>query len=252
MSSNSVIIVCDAHIGPAQHGTTTRAFHRFLEEVPKRSKHLIVNGDLFDFWFEYRSVVPRAAFPTLAALAEVVRAGVRVTITGGNHDRWGGPFWTEQLGAEYHAKSVELDLAGWRALVSHGDGECEPEFLARLLHRTVGHPLTSLAFRALHPDIGFWLVKRMGKVLNRPRDDGIGLRTASEAQSAHAIELLQKRPDLDLVVFGHTHRARLELAGGGEGEREGDKRWYLNPGAWMDRQEYAVVTEDGPELCRWG
>ncbi len=244
MSSNSVIIVCDAHIGPTRHDTTTRAFHRFLEAVPKRSNHLLINGDLFDFWFEYRSVVPRAAFPTLAALAEVVRAGVRVTITGGNHDRWGGPFWTEQLGADYHPRSVELQLAGWRALVSHGDGECEAEFRARLLHRTIGHPLTSLAFRALHPDIGFWLVKRMGKVLNRPVGDASGSPTASEAQSVHALELLRKRRDLDLVVFGHTHRARLEPAD--------DKRWYLNPGAWMNGQEYAVVTQEGPELCRWG
>ncbi len=184
MSSNSVIILSDSHIGPEAEDPTTRALHRFLREVPKMGRHLIINGDLFEFWFEYRSVVPRTAFPTLAVIAEVVREGVRVTIMGGNHDRWGGPFWKEQLGVEYHARSVELELAGWRALVSHCDGECEPETSSRMMHRLIGHPITSLVFRTLHPDFGFWLVKRMPLLLSRRKDRIGGSPSAARAQAA--------------------------------------------------------------------
>ena len=243
MASKSVIIVSDSHIGPEPGNPTTGAFHRFLRDVPSMGQHLIINGDLFEFWFEYRSVVPKAAFPTLAALAEVQRAGVRLTITGGNHDRWGGPFWREQLGAEYHPRSAELELAGWRALVSHGDGDVEPELLARVVHRVIGHPLTSLGFRMLHPDLGFWLVKRMNPVLNRRNDDKPGSPIAADAQSIHAGDLLRQRPDLDLVVYGHTHKPVLQ-------EFE-PNRWYLNPGAWTNGYEYAVLTEGGPELHRY-
>ena len=243
MSSETAIIVSDAHIGHRMEDSVVDAFHRFLRNVPKMGRHLVINGDLFDFWFEYRSVIPRTVFPTLAALADVIRAGVRVTITGGNHDRWGGRFWREQLGAEFHDRSVELELAGWRALVSHGDGEIEPEFLARMVHRVIGHPLTSTAFRALHPDLGFWLVRRMSKVLNRRTDDDQGMHAAADAQVLHARELLQRRPDLDLAVLGHTHRAMLD-------EVEAS-RWYLNPGAWMNELEYAVVTAAGPELRKF-
>ena len=243
MSSNSVIILSDSHIGPEAEDPTTQALHRFLRQVPKMGRHLIINGDLFEFWFEYRSVVPRTAFPTLAVIAEVVREGVRVTIMGGNHDRWGGPFWKEQLGVEYHARSVELELAGWRALVSHCDGECEPETSSRMMHRLIGHPITSLVFRALHPDFGFWLVKRMPLQLSRRKDRIGGSPSAARAQAAYAAEVLRKRDDLDLVVFGHTHRATIQ--------ENGKKRWYLNPGAWMNGYEFAMVTEKGPELCRW-
>ncbi len=83
------MIVSDVHLGHAPPEVAD-AFRRFLERVPDLGEHLIVNGDLFEFWFEYREVIPKRAFPTLEALGRVRRAGVQLTVTGGNHDRWGG------------------------------------------------------------------------------------------------------------------------------------------------------------------
>ena len=85
-SSTTAIVVSDAHLS-ADSGDAGSAFHRFLEAVPDLGDHLVINGDLFEFWFTYRAVIPRAVFPTLAALAHVRKAGVRLTVTGGNHDR---------------------------------------------------------------------------------------------------------------------------------------------------------------------
>jgi UDP-2,3-diacylglucosamine hydrolase len=243
MPPNTAIVVADAHLGSRGSDPESSAFQRFLVEVPKLGRHLVINGDLFEFWFEYRSVIPRGVFPILAELWNVVRSGVRVTLTGGNHDRWGGPFWEEQMGAEYHRHSVELDLAGWRTLLAHGDGDTETEFLSKAVHRIIGHPLTAMSFRALHPDLGFWLVRKSSRVLSRRKDDDAGRQNAADAQASAARALLERRDDLDLVVLGHTHRATIEDVG--------PNRWYLNPGAWMDGYEYAVVTENGPELRRF-
>ncbi|MCZ6917931.1 MAG: UDP-2,3-diacylglucosamine diphosphatase, partial [Gemmatimonadetes bacterium] len=243
MPPETTVIVSDAHLSGEPGDPLAETFHRFLKEVPAMGRHLVINGDLFDFWFEYRSVIPRTVFPTLAALAEVVRAGVRVTITGGNHDRWGGRFWKEQLGAAFYPREVEIDVSGRRALVSHGDGDIEPEFMSKLVHRVIGNPATSFVFRAIHPDVGFWMVRKLSGLLGRRRDDDGGKGTAADAQVEYARELLELRKDLELVVLGHTHRAVVvEVAPG---------RWYVNPGAWMDRYEYALVTEDGPELRRF-
>ena len=199
----------------------------------------MINGDLFEFWFEYQSVISRAAFPTLDALAAVRRAGVELTLTGGNHDRWGGPFWREQLGARFHAGAVELELAGLRALVAHGDGLVDGELGARLLHRVTRWPLTAKLFRALHPDVGYALVRRLAPLLAGNRDED-AVRRAAASQCEYAERLLAERPELDLLVLGHTHWAAIVEAG--------LRRWYLNPGAWCDGWRYAVVDRHGPRL----
>ncbi len=205
--------------------------------------HLVLNGDLFDFWFEYRSVIPRSAFPTLVALATVRRRGVRLTVTGGNHDRWGGPFWQEELGASFHRGAVELNLAGHPALVMHGDDLAEPQIRARLLRAVVRHPLTEAVFRWVHPDVGWALVQRMSRRLARKTVDTAVMQLAAVTQAEYAHDLLEQRPELELVVLGHTHKPVLEEIGLG--------RWYVNPGAWMDGFRYATINEMGPELCQF-
>lgn len=236
----AAVIVADAHLGHSPESLSDRTFEDFLGNVPTLGNHLVINGDLFDFWFEYRAVIPRAAFPTLAALHAVQRAGVTVTITGGNHDRWGGDFWKHQLGAEFHSESVELELAGLNAMVHHGDGLAEQHRGGAFMHRLTRHPLTAGTFRLIHPDLGFWLVRRMSRVLGQSTREGEVLDRAAAAQAELARRILHERPELNLVVLGHTHRPALE-------EVE-DGRWYLNPGSWMDDRRYAMVTSEGPEL----
>ena len=242
MSTGSVVIVSDVHLGYAPPEVDA-AFHHFLERVPELGDHLVVNGDLFEFWFEYREVIPKRAYPTLEALGRVRRAGVRLTVTGGNHDRWGGAFWRDELDAAFHAGSVELELAGHRALVSHGDGVGDEQWSARALHAVVRHPVTAGLFRLLHPDLGFALVRRLSPLLaGKARDEEIVRRYAA-VQAAHARQVLQDRSDLALVIMGHTHRAVLEEIRAG--------RWYLNPGAFAEGMCYAVVQREGPRLERF-
>lgn len=236
------MIVSDVHLRAAD-APDARAFHRFLEAVPELGSHLVLNGDLFEFWFEYRRVVPRFAFPTLAALDRLRATGVRLTVTGGNHDRWGGPFWREQLGARFHPEGTRLVLAGHPAFVAHGDGLTDGHPGARLLHWLTGRRLTRTVFRWIHPDLGYPLIEwGAGRLADSTRTADV-LAAAAEAQRAWARRLLQRQPDLALVVLSHTHRPALDQVEPG--------RWYLNPGAWIAGHRYAVVTEDGPALRRF-
>lgn len=238
-NSATAIVVSDAHLGEGT-GDTTAAFHRFLETVPDRCEHLLINGDLFEFWFTYRSVIPRSVFPTLALLTEIRKAGVRLTVTGGNHDRWGASFWEEELDAEYHDEPAEVDLAGWTAWVAHGHGIVELDATGRVMHRITGHRVTARTFRLIHPDLAFWLVRGLSKLLATRRGDEEIVSRAAAAQAQYAREMLEKRPDLDMVVFGHTHRHALDPVG--------ENRWYLNPGAWMGSYRYAIISPEGPIL----
>lgn len=233
------LVVADAHLGQVPE-SVARAFHTFLDTVPQPGDELVVNGDLFDFWFEYGTVVPRRHLATVMKLAGLVQRGIPVTFLGGNHDRWGGDFLRRDMGIGYHSGAAELVLAGRRALVVHGDGLTEQHWSGALLHWLLRQPLTIAVFRMLHPAIGFWIADRLSGTLADSTKDKAVLDRAEAAQAAYARALLEQRTDLSLVVMAHTHRPRLDHVA--------DGRAYLNPGAFLDGGRYAVVTQDGVEL----
>jgi UDP-2,3-diacylglucosamine hydrolase len=234
--------VADAHLGQVPPAVET-AFHAFLETVPRPGDTLLVNGDLFDFWFEYRTVIPRKHFATVARLQGLVSRGVPVTFIGGNHDRWGGDFLRRDLGIGFYAGQAELDLVGRRSFVAHGDGFTEQHWTGALTHRLLRHRATVAVFRALHPTIGFWIADKLSGALADSTKDKAVLDRAEAAQATYARDLLERRPELALVVMAHTHRPRLE--------QRTDGRAYLNPGAFLDGGRYAIVTPSTIELCRF-
>lgn len=233
------LVVADAHLGQVPE-SVARAFHTFLDTVPQPGDELVVNGDLFDFWFEYGTVVPRRHLPTVMKLAGLVQRGIPVTFLGGNHDRWGGDFLRRDMGIGYHSGAAELVLAGRRALVVHGDGLTEQHWSGALLHWLLRQPVTIALFRLLHPAIGFWIADRLSGTLADSTKDKTVLDRAEAAQAAYARALLGQRTDLSLVVMAHTHRPRLEHVSNG--------RAYLNPGAFLDGGRYAVITPESVEL----
>ncbi len=239
MPSSRVLVVADAHLGQVPPAVAA-AFHRFLDAVPDLGDALVINGDLFDFWFEYGAVIPRRHFGTVAKLDAVRTRGIPITFVGGNHDRWGGDFLINDLGIAFYPGEAEVELAGRRALVAHGDGLTEQHWSARVMHRVTRHPVTIRLFRALHPDLGFWIAHQLSRKLADNTRDRAVLDRAERAQARYAEQLLTRRPDLDLVILAHTHRPALTQLP--------NRQAYLNPGAFLDGGRYAVVTKDEVEL----
>lgn len=237
-----VLVVADAHLGQVPQSVRT-AFHAFLAEVPQVGDHLVVTGDLFDFWFEYPSVIPRKHFATVAKLQEVRDRGIPITFVGGNHDRWGGTFFSKDLGIQFFGGEAELDLAGRRTFVVHGDGLTEQHWSGALMHRFTRNPITIAVFRVLHPTIGFWIADLFSRHLADNTKDKAVLDRASAAQQRWAADFLVKHPDVNTVIMAHTHRPMLD--------RLPDGRTFLNPGAFLDGGRYAEITAGGVELKRF-
>jgi UDP-2,3-diacylglucosamine hydrolase len=234
-----VVVVADAHLGQVPPAVAA-AFHRFLDAVPDLGDALLIDGDLFDFWFEYGSVIPRRHFGTVEKLHALRTSGVPITLVGGNHDRWGGDFLTNDLGIAFHPGEAELDVAGRRAFVAHGDGLTEQHWSARVMHQLTRHRVTIRAFRVLHPDVGFWIARHLSRKLADNTRDRAVLDRAEQAQAQYAEQLLARRPDLELVILAHTHRPALSQLP--------NSRAYLNPGAFLDGGRYAIVTKDNVDL----
>jgi len=231
-------VVSDAHLGVASL-EIERSFVGFLRGLVGRASSLVINGDLFDFWFEWKTVIPRRSFRALAALAELRDAGVSILWVAGNHDCWGGEILREDVGVDYVVGPWNGTIAGRNVRIEHGDGLREREDRGyRLIRPVMRNRFAIKAFRMLHPD---WasriaLGSSTASRVHRARDEGRGLRAYAERELASATEL-------DLLVYGHSHVAALErMPGGGV---------FGNAGSWLDAPTYLELTSESVELREW-
>ena len=236
-----LVLVGDAHLG-REPDATEQAFLAFLETVPTLGDGLLLTGDLFEFWFAWGRVIPRRNIRVVAAIAQLARR-LPVALIGGNHDRWGGTFWQEELGVHYSPGELRFTVAGRPALAVHGDGITETHWSATLLGRVLKGRGTVTAYRAIHPDLGVWLVDHLSGFLgDRPRTPE-EVEASSRRQAEWAAARLAAEPELALLAMGHTHRAASTEA------RPGQR--YVNPGAWFDGYRYAVLDASGVTLAQF-
>ncbi len=228
----------DAHLGLGARQANRdreRAVIRFLEMVgSERADSLFIVGDLFDYWFDYRSVIPREFVRTVAAIAELVDAGIRVEYVIGNHDFGHRDFFREELGVHLHHGDVERTLAGCRTYISHGDGKAFNDTGYLILKKVLRAPLSNLLFRIVHPDIGIgaamYASRRSRDHTSRKNYEG---EVPGESDGLAAFAERKIGEGFDLVVMGHSHRPkRVDHPGG----------TYINLGAWLgpDRRYLAL------------
>lgn len=230
-------VISDSHLGFATTGVE-RSLIRFIRHLTGRAGSLVINGDLFEFWFEWRHVMPRPAYRVLAALADLKDSGVPILMIAGNHDCWGGDLLREDVGIDYQLDAWEGVLGGWRARVEHGDGLRDREDRRyRMLRSVLRNPLAIRAFRLIHPDWSTALANRSSHTSRtyQARDGGAGLREI-------AARRLASERELELLIFGHTHVPDLRRFGRGV---------YANAGSWLDQPTFLRVTPERVELQRW-
>jgi UDP-2,3-diacylglucosamine hydrolase len=231
-------IISDLHLGFAKP-EVERDVLRFLRQLQGRAGSLVINGDLFEFWFEWRTVIPRASFRVLAALAELRDAGTPILMVAGNHDCWGGEVLRRDVGVDYHVGPWEGSIAEWRVRIEHGDGlRPREDRRYRMLRRVLRNRFAIKAFRWLHPDLGTRLATHSSHASRTygARDQGRGLaRIAAETLASHA--------NLELLIYGHSHVAALtRMPSGGV---------YANAGSWLDAPTFLRLTAERIELRQW-
>lgn len=242
MPQKPCYVASDVHLG-AVPKETERAFLKWLERAALEASSLILAGDLFDFWFEYRRVILREHFRVLSALAALADAGVPILLVGGNHDWWGGSFLRE-IGLDFRSDSAVLEVAGHRALVAHGDGLARGDLGYRALRRVLRSRITRWAFRWVHPDLGTWIANQVSDTdAEGPPATQRQIRLAA-ALEEWAVQHLRAHPELSLVILGHAHMPSVREVDSG--------RYYVNSGDWVHHRSYVVLEEKhAPRLERW-
>ena len=236
----TIFFMSDAHLGqnPVEDEARVHSLMAFFKVVTERGGALFILGDFFDFWFEYRSVIPRGHFKILAALMELASSDVDVIYIGGNHDYWIGSFMEKQVGVSTYTDQVDLRAQGRKIFLAHGDGLSGRDRLYRAFRRVLRSRPISTAYSLLHPDLGLafarWVsrksrihsgstvpdTKRLWEEVGRPRfDEGF-----------------------DTVVLGHIHKP-VTLS-------RGDKELYVI-GDWIDQFTYLILENGAFKLERW-
>ena len=237
------LLASDVHLGatpPAHH----RAFLEWLDYAAEEASSIIINGDLFDFWFEYRWGVTAGHEEVLAKLRDTVTNGTPVTLMGGNHDWWGGRYLRDEIGVDFVEEAVVREIAGRRALLAHGDGLGSGDPGYHVLKSVLRSPLTRFGFGLLPVAVGDGLAAHVSNTRDRWDHWGDAQEERSEALEAWAVQTLKADRELKLVLLGHTHLPILREVTSGQ--------WYVNSGDWVFHQSY-VVLRDGepPELMDW-
>lgn len=233
-----VLFVSDSHlpliIRPGQEHWRSRVV-RFLRQVAPHFSTLVILGDLFDFWFEWRYVIPGPAFPVLAALYDLQRIGVTVIYLAGNHDGHLGQFLTREVGITISRGPLDVRVDGKKLHLVHGDGIAPADRAYRLLRSVVRSPVTESLFRLIHPDLGIWLAYRLSKTSQMAWSRG--KPTYGEAYRQYALHRLEK--GVDWVVMGHRHEAELipHPRGG-----------FLAIGDWIRSGSYGMFRNGKGEL----
>lgn len=201
---------------------------------------LYIVGDLFDIWFDYKTVVPRGYIRLLGKLAELKDAGVEINFFVGNHDLWMEDYFTAELDIPIHRKPIHVVHHGKKFMIGHGDGLGPRDTGYKLMKKIFTNPFCKWLYRWLHPDIGIPLASffssssRKGQKRNDYflGDEDEWLLMYSRRKSAQL-------PDIDYFVFGHRHLA-LDIA-----LPNGQSR-YINLGEWFDKRTYAIF--DGNDM----
>lgn len=226
-----------------------RDFLRWLDQIGSKGDALHLVGDVMDFWFEWRHVVPKGSVRLLGRLAELTDAGLDVHYHLGNHDMWTKGYLADELGVVIHSEPVDIEHAGFRCLVGHGDGLGPGDRRYKALKKLFRNPTARWAFARLHPDSAY----RLGSRLSR---DSRAAGAEAEAQFNgpegewlyHHCQSVLEKEAYDCFIFGHRHLP-LDLEVPSKDGRRTAR--YLNCGDWLHHRTFVTLDESGPALHRW-
>lgn len=236
-ATKPVLLASDVHLGacPPEHHA---AFMDWLDFAAAEASSIIINGDLFDFWFEYRWGITRGHDDVLTKLREIVAAGIPITLMGGNHDWWGGAYLRNEIGLEFLQEPVTREIAGRRTLLAHGDGLGSGDVGYLVLKSALRAPITKLAFGLLPISWGDSIADKVSNTPDRWDQWGPAQKERSSALEEWAVKRMESDRELEMVVLGHTHLPMVR-------EVEAD-RWYVNSGDWVFHQTYVTLRNGQP------
>ncbi|MCF8460414.1 MAG: UDP-2,3-diacylglucosamine diphosphatase [Flavobacteriales bacterium] len=231
-----IYFASDFHLGVPNKETSRereRLLVKWLDDISKDAAEVYLVGDLFDFWYEYKTVVPKGFVRFQAKIAELCDKGIQVHVFTGNHDMWMFNYFEEELGVKMHREPITNQWNGKKFFIGHGDGLGPGDHSYKFIKKVFSNPVCIWLFKWLHPDIGVGLANFWS---GRSRHANLA---ADEIYNGDDKEwLLQfckttlQTEHFDYFIFGHRHLVLDRVVG--------NNSRYINLGHWFKEPHFAV------------
>lgn len=234
--------ISDLHLGAPsleQSQQRERKVVDFLKSIEDDCATLFIVGDLFDYWFEYKRVVPRGHTRLLGTLANMADKGMNLHVFTGNHDLWMTDYLEEELGATVHHQPLRIQLGTGQFYIAHGDGLGPGDLKYKMIKRIFTNPVCQWLYRRLHPNFGVGFAARMSRASrNSQSDDDHAFLGDKERQLQHSLSVLENE-NIDFFIYGHRHHLKdLPITRKRKDGTKIDSR-YVVLGDWISIDSFA-------------
>jgi len=243
----NIYFASDVHLGLPDYEKSRnreKLFVKWLDEIKNDAKAIYLLGDIFDFWFEYKKVVPRGFTRLLGKISEITDSGIPVHFFTGNHDLWIFDYLPKETGVIIHRNPVIAEFSGKKFFLAHGDGLGPYDKGYKLLKRIFTNKTIQWFFARLHPNVALMIAhswsnkSRYSKGIEAEEFRG----KDKEWLFLHAKELLEQN-HYDYLIFGHRHVAiNIEI---------GEKSRFINLGDWITNYTYGMFDGEKFQLLKY-
>lgn len=247
IKAGKLYFASDFHLGVPTYADSLQREKRiieWLEYIKQDAAEVFLMGDVFDFWFEYKHVIPKGYVRFLAKLAELVTMGVQVTLFKGNHDMWMFGYLEKEIGVKIVSDELILERSGKQFYLHHGDGLGFGDKKYKILKKIFRSELSQWIFSWVHPNIGMAIAEmwsRNSRIANNRKEE---FKNEDEEWLVAFSKERLETDHFDYFIFGHRHLPlSIDL---GEGSL------YVNLGEWINYNSYAVFDGIDLELKYWG
>ncbi|MFT6850230.1 MAG: UDP-2,3-diacylglucosamine hydrolase [Sphingobacteriales bacterium] len=241
MNTTKIYFASDFHLGAPNYEASKKRELRiikWLTEIQKDATELFLMGDVFDFWFEYKHVIPKGHTRIFGKLAEISDSGIPIHFFPGNHDMWVGDYFEKELGFKIYREPQVITRNEKSFYLAHGDGLGPGDYNYKILKKVFASSICKWFFSWTHPNIGMWIANTWSLRSRASQDtEETFLGSENEWLMAHSEEISAENPH-DFFVYGHRHLPIFEKLSKGN--------LYINLGEWINFDTYGVF--DGEQF----
>lgn len=245
--TKSIFFLSDFHLGAPNYESSLireKKVVSFLDSIKDKASEIFIVGDMFDFWYEYKKVVPKGYVRLLGKLAELTDKGIPIHFFLGNHDMWMRGYFEKELNIPVYHEPKVFERNGKRFFIGHGDGLGPGDHGYKFIKKVFRNPVCQWLFGLLHPSIGIGIANYFSKKSREKTgiSDQDFMGEDKEWLIIFSKEILTTQ-HYDYFIFGHRHYP-LDL-------KLNDKSRYINLGDWISNFTYATFDGNDVQLHKW-
>lgn len=246
-SQKNIYFLSDFHLGAPNYNSSLQREKKivaFLDSIKNTASEIFLLGDMFDFWYEYKNVVPKGYTRILGKLAELTDAGIAIHFFVGNHDMWMSGYFEKELNITVYHEPKIFEWNNKQFFIAHGDGLGPGDNGYKFLKKIFRNKICQWLFGALHPSIGMGIANYFSRK-SREKTGTADEHFLGEDKEWLFIFCKEKLKEtyFDYFIFGHRHYPLIHALN--------DKSTYVNLGDWIKNFTYAVFDGKSLELKKW-